>query len=231
MNSIIILNSLNYIKNMQIKNNIILALDLTTLPKALQVVDDVSEYIDTVKIGYPLVLAEGLECIHILKDEFNCKVIADFKVADIPETNQKITNLTFQADADAIIVHGFTGSDSVKATLESADNYGGDVFLVTEMSHPGAEIFMRNVSEDIARMGLDMGITNYVAPSTKLDRLKRIREIVGNKSFIISPGVGVQGGDPASTLQYADALIIGRSIYTANNPKQILQSITDNIKL
>ena len=216
---------------MQIKNNIILALDLTNLPEALQVADDVTDYIDTIKIGYPLVLAEGLECIHILKEEINCKVIADFKVADIPETNQKITDLTFQADADAIIVHGFTGRDSVKAALVSADNYGRDVFLVTEMSHPGAEIFMRNVSEDIARMGLDMGITNYVAPSTKLDRLKRIRGIVGDDSLIISPGVGVQGGDPASTLKYADALIIGRSIYTANNPKQALQSIIDSIKL
>ncbi|MGP8188311.1 MAG: orotidine-5'-phosphate decarboxylase [Methanobacterium sp.] len=216
---------------MQIKNNIILALDLTNLPEALQVADDVTDYIDTIKIGYPLVLAEGLECIHILKEEINCKVIADFKVADIPETNQKITDLTFLADADAIIVHGFTGRDSVKAALVSADNYGRDVFLVTEMSHPGAEIFMRNVSEDIARMGLDMGITNYVAPSTKLDRLKRIRGIVGDNSLIISPGVGVQGGDPASTLKYADALIIGRSIYTANNPKQALQSIIDSIKL
>ena len=80
-------------------------------------------------------------------------------------------------------------------------------------------------------MGLDMGITNYVAPSTKLDRLKMIRGIVGDDSLIISPGVGVQGGDAASTLKYADALIIGRSIYTANNPKQALQSIIDGIKL
>ena len=80
---------------MQIKNNIILALDLTNLPEALQVADDVTDYIDTIKIGYPLVLAEGLECIHIIKEEINCKVIADFKVADIPETNQKITDLNF----------------------------------------------------------------------------------------------------------------------------------------
>ncbi len=215
---------------MQIENNIILALDLTSLPEALQILEDVSEYINTIKIGYPLVLAEGLECIHILKEEINCKVIADFKVADIPETNQKISDLTFQAGADGIIVHGFTGRDSVQATLESATSYGGDVFLVTEMSHPGAECFMQNVSDDIARMGMDMGIYNYVAPSTKLDRLKKIRGIVGDDSFIISPGVGVQGGDPSLTLQLADALIIGRSIYTANNPKQALQSIIDSIK-
>ncbi len=137
---------------MQIRNKIILALDLTTLKEALQVAKNVSDYINTIKIGYPLVLAEGLECIHIIKEEVKCKVIADFKVADIPETNRKITDLTFQAGADAIIVQGFIGKDSVQATLESAENYDGEVFLVTEMSHPGAERFMNNVSEDIARM-------------------------------------------------------------------------------
>ncbi len=215
---------------MEIKNNIILALDLTTLEEAIQVVQDVSGYINTIKVGYPLVLAEGLECISILKKEIKCKIIADFKVADIPETNKKITDLTFNAGADAIIVHGFVGNDSVQAALDSAENHGGDVFLVTEMSHPGAEYFMRNVSEEIAHMGMDMGIRNYVAPSTKLHRLKKIRGIVGDDSTIISPGVGVQGGDPALTLRFADALIIGRSIYTADNPKQALESIIDNIK-
>jgi orotidine-5'-phosphate decarboxylase len=216
---------------MQIRNKIILALDLTTLKEALQVAKNVSDYINTIKIGYPLVLAEGLECINIIKEEVKCKVIADFKVADIPETNRKITDLTFQAGADAIIVQGFIGKDSVQATLESAEYYDGDVFLVTEMSHSGSERFMQNVSEDIARMGMDMGINNYVAPSTKLDRLKRIRGIVGDDSFIISPGVGVQGGDPSPTLKFADALIIGRSIYTADDPKQALKSIIDSIKL
>ena len=45
---------------MQIENNIILALDLTTLQEALQVAEDVSAYINTIKIGYPLVLAAKL---------------------------------------------------------------------------------------------------------------------------------------------------------------------------
>lgn len=80
-------------------------------------------------------------------------------------------------------------------------------------------------------MGVDLGVSNYVAPSTRLDRLKKIREIVGEGSFIISPGVGVQGGDPAKTLEFADALIVGRSIYASDEPQEALNSIIDSIEL
>ena len=215
---------------MDVKNRIILALDLQSIEDAIDVASSVSEYLDTIKIGYPLVLAEGLESISIIKEEFDCKVIADFKVADIPETNNKITDLTFKAGADAIIIHGFVGEDSVQACVNSSKKYGRDVFLLTEMSHPGATRFLQSAAEDIACMGMKMGLKNYVAPSTKLDRLKKIRSLVGKDSFIISPGVGVQGGNPRKTLEFADAIIVGRSIYFSEDPEKAVKSIVDSIK-
>jgi orotidine-5'-phosphate decarboxylase len=216
---------------MKVKNNIILALDLTNIEESLDLLDEISELINTVKIGYPLALSEGLESITRIKEQFDFRIIADFKVADIPETNQKIADLTFRAGADAIIVHGFVGRDSVQACLDVAQDYDREIFLLTEMSHPGAEEFIQKISLDIARMGVDMGVKNYVAPSTRLERLEKIREVVGAKSFIISPGVGVQGGNPARTLKFADSLIIGRSIYAAEQPQEALQSIIDSIEL
>jgi len=215
---------------MEIKNKIILAMDLLTIEGAMEVGNSVINYLDTIKIGYPLVLAEGLPSIGMVKDRFDCQVIADFKVADIPETNKKIADLTFKSGADAIIVHGFVGPDSVKACMDSAEEFGTEVFLLTEMSHPGASRFLQPAAEDIAAMGIEMGLKNYVAPSTKPDRLKKIREVVGKDSFIISPGVGVQGGDPKKTLEFADALIIGRSIYSSEYPEDVVKSIVDSIK-
>lgn len=204
-------------------------MDLMDLLNAYEVVEKVSNYIDTIKIGYPLTLAEGLKSIKVFKENFDFKVICDYKVADIPETNSKITDLTFKAGADAIISHGFVGEDSVKACVDTANNYNGDVFLLTEMSHPGAKMFIQDLANDIAKMGVDMGIKNYVAPSTRIERLSDIRNIVGNDSFIISPGVGTQGGNPKDTLQYADALIIGRSIYESNDPEEAIVNIIDSI--
>lgn len=216
--------------NMDVKNNIILAMDLMDLKAAERVCESINEYIDTIKIGYPLTLAEGLSTIGFFKDNFDYKVICDYKVADIPATNEKIANQTFDAGADAIICHGFVGSDSVDACKTSAEDHGGEVFLLTEMSHPGAIKFLQPNADEIARMGVEMGITNYVAPSTRPERLSEIRDIVGKDAFMISPGVGTQGGDPRETLKYSNALIIGRSIYNAEDPEKATKDIVDSIQ-
>ena len=215
---------------MNIKNNLILALDVMSESEAVEICDSIKEYIDTIKIGYPLALAEGLEIIKKLKDQFGFKVICDFKVADIDATNSKICDETFKAGADAIICHGFVGSDSVQACLDMANKHGKELFLLTEMSHPGAKMFLQQNAEAIAEMGVEMGIANYVAPATRLDRLSIIRDIVGEDAYIISPGVGKQGGDGKKTLEYSNAIIVGRSIYESDNPKVACENLIKSLK-
>lgn len=214
---------------MNIKNNLILALDVMTEKEAITICDSIKDFIDTIKIGYPLALAEGLEIIKKLKNKYGFQVICDFKVADIDATNSKICDETFKAGADAIICHGFVGSDSVQACLDVANKYEKELFLLTEMSHPGAKMFLQKNADAIAEMGVEMGIKNYVAPATRLDRLSDIRKIVGNDSYIISPGVGKQGGDGKKTLQYSNAIIVGRSIYEAENPRLACEKLIKNL--
>jgi orotidine-5'-phosphate decarboxylase len=93
------------------------------------------------------------------------------------------------------------------------------------MSHPGAKMFLQKNADAIAQMGVDMGITNYVAPATRLDRLSDIRNIVGTDAYIISPGVGKQGGDGKKTLEISNAIIVGRSIYEAENPQSACEEL------
>lgn len=216
---------------MNVKNQIILALDVEEKNKAYEILDQTTEYLDTIKIGYPITLALGPSIITSIKEEYDVKIIADFKVADIDATNEKIVKTTLNYGADAIIVHGFTGDDSVLACKNMAEKLDKEIFLLTEMSHPGADKFLKPISLDIAQMGVDLGIKNYVAPATKIDRLKKIREVVGKDSFIISPGVGFQGGNAKDTLQYSNAAIVGRSIYNASNPKKALEEIIESIKV
>ena len=58
---------------MEVKNNIILAMDLMDLNAAEEVCNSVRDYIDTIKIGYPLTLAEGLEVVTYFKEDLGYK--------------------------------------------------------------------------------------------------------------------------------------------------------------
>jgi orotidine-5'-phosphate decarboxylase len=145
-------------------------------------------------------------------------VIADFKVADIPNTNRLICEQTFKAGADAIICQGFTGRDSVEACVAVAKQYGGETFVVTEMSHPGALDFLQPCAMQLVDLARSVNASGIIAPATRPEQLALIRKRAGNMK-ILSPGVGTQGGDAAVAIKAgADFVIVGRSIYNAPDP-------------
>jgi orotidine-5'-phosphate decarboxylase len=208
---------------------IILALDVTDREEALRIAEAVREFVDAIKVGYPLILATGLGIIKELA-EFS-PIIADLKVADIPYTNRLICEQVFKAGADAVIAQGFTGRDSLDACLEVASEYGKDVFVVSEMSHPGGAEFMQPVAEAIAKMAAEAGAFGLVAPATRLESVKKIRNIIGDELAILSPGVGAQGGKASEVIAAgADWVIVGRSIYNAESPKEVAREITEEIE-
>ena len=206
---------------------IILALDVPEREEALRIAEDVQEFVDGVKVGYPLILATGLEIIRA--GDF-APVIADFKVADIPNTNRLICEQVFEAGANAIIVQGFTGRDSLDACIEVASKFGKDVFVVTEMSHPGGAEFLQPAAEIIAKMAAEAGAFGLVAPATRPERVKKLRNIIGDELAIISPGVGAQGGVASKAISAgADWVIVGRTIYGAESPKKAVYEIVKEI--
>ncbi len=210
------------------KTQLILALDVTDGTKAISISKDVVEYVDAVKIGYPLVLGAGIEIIGTLS-EF-APVIADFKVADIPNTNRLICTGAFEAGASAVIVHAFTGRDSLSECVKTAREYNGEIYVVTEMSHPGAVDFMQPKALELARLAVESGASGVVAPATRPQRVKEIRSVVGELA-IISPGVGAQGGSAAEAVRAgADYVIVGRSIYSSKNPAIEAEKIAKEIE-
>ncbi|HUV82103.1 MAG TPA: orotidine-5'-phosphate decarboxylase [archaeon] len=206
---------------------LILAMDVTDRDAALDITEKTAPYLDAVKVGYPLVLAAGIDIISDLA-RF-APVIADFKVADIPNTDRLILQQAYRAGAAAVIVHAFTGRDSLDECVAEAAKRNRDVFAVTEMSHPGASDFLASAAEDMAKMAARCRVTGVVAPATRPRRIAAIREIVGDLT-IISPGVGAQGGSAVDTIKAgADYVIVGRSIYQSYDPAAVAKKITDEI--
>jgi orotidine-5'-phosphate decarboxylase len=196
---------------------LILALDVTEKKQALATAAACAPHIDAIKLGYPLILSCGLSIAEKLED-FDLPLIADFKVADIPNTNRLIAEQVFDAGFASIICHGFTGKDAVQACVDSAADYGGACFVVAEMSHPGATAFFHGgTAEKIASLAMECGADGIIAPATRPERVKVLRKIVGKRK-ILSPGVGIQGGNAAAVATIVDGIIIGRAIYEAEDP-------------
>jgi orotidine-5'-phosphate decarboxylase len=197
--------------------DLILALDITEKKKALAVAHSCAPHIDAIKLGYPLILSCGLSLVRELEDE-DLPLIADFKVADIPNTNRLIVEQVFDAGFSSVICHGFTGKDAVQACVDVTSDYGGACFIVAEMSHPGgSEFFGGKTGERIARLAMECGADGIIAPATRPDRVRILRKIVKGRK-ILSPGIGVQGGEADSIASLVDGIIVGRAIYEAEDP-------------
>jgi orotidine-5'-phosphate decarboxylase len=208
------------------KSRLILALDVMEKENALKISEAVGNVVDAVKIGYPLVLSCGIEIVSKISE--SAHVICDFKVADIPNVNRLIVERAIKNGAQGIIVQGFVGKDSIEACIKAAG--GKDVFVVVEMSHPGGAEFYQPLTDKFAKMAKELGASGVIAPATRPERIMHIKKLIGNLK-ILSPGVGVQGGSAAAAIKAgADYIIVGRSIYNAENPNAEAQKIADNIK-
>ena len=94
----------------------------------------------------------------------------------------------------------------------------GDVFVVTEMSHPGGQRFTAPVAEDLAKIAVTTSATGIVASATRPDRVRRLREVAGDL-LILSPGAGAQSGKPGDAIAAgADYVIVGRGSPSRRNP-------------
>lgn len=205
---------------------LILALDVEDRRVALKIAENLADLVDKFKVNYPLVLSAGIGIISEIAEIR--PVIADLKIADVPHISAKIAEIAFRNDARAVIVHGFTGSDSIKAVLNVSQRFEGEVYVVTELTSEGATEFMEKFSLEIAKRARDLGCHGLIAPATRIERLREIREVAGNMK-ILCPGIGAQGGN-LEALKFAEGIIVGRSIYLADSPREAARSLREYVQ-
>src|SRR5437879_10804941 len=173
---------------MRLRNRLLLALDVPDVKRARSVAQAVQGHVDGIKVNWPLVLSAGVSIVRELAK--GGYVLCDFKVADIPNTSRLIVEQAVRAGASGVICHGFAGEDSVRACVDAAKD--ADVFVVTELSHPGGQEYTAKFAEDFARLAVRSGAAGIIAPATRPDRVKDPRSIVG-KAPIPAPAVGAKG--------------------------------------
>ncbi|NJE43471.1 orotidine-5'-phosphate decarboxylase [Thermococcus sp. GR6] len=207
------------------ERKLILALDVYEQNRALEIAKCTADYLWAIKVNWPLIIGSGLRIITELKQVTGLPIIADLKLADIPNTNRLIASRVFEAGADYVIAHGFVGKDSVKAIMDL-----GKTIIVVEMSHPGAKEFIQPAADKLIKMANELEPFGVIAPATRPKRVAYIRERLKKEVKILTPGVGAQGGKAWEVLKAgADYIIVGRSIYASENPKESARKLYDEI--
>ena len=197
-------------------SRLILALDVYERDRALEIAECTADYLWAIKVNWPLILGSGVGIITELKQVTGLPIIADLKLADIPNTNRLIARKVFEAGADYIIAHAFVGRDSVEAVMEL-----GKAIIVVEMSHPGAKEFIQPVVDGLIEIANELMPFGVIAPATRPERVSYIRSKLRPEIRVLTPGVGAQGGKAKEVLKAgADYVIVGRSIYESENPRE-----------
>ncbi len=206
------------------KSGIMLALDLPDKGSAFSLLDKIIPDIDVIKFNYPLVLREGIELLAETKKRYDKPIFADFKIADVPVTNNRIIQLCQDNGADAVMIHGFVGIEALQKAREIAGSI--KLFLMTQLTNPGGLDFYAPYSKKFCEIARTLGMDGIQAPGNRPEAVKKAREIVGEDLLIVSCGIGAQGGKFGGALKAgADYEIIGRAIYQSEQPEQKVNEI------
>ena len=113
--------------NENIRKKLVLALDVEDIEVAKKLVDELSPYIGTFKVGLQLFCGYGLEIVNYIKEK-NSDFFLDVKLHDIPNTVEKASYNVIKNGANFFNVHATGGIEMMKAAkkgaMEAAEKYG-----------------------------------------------------------------------------------------------------------
>ena len=168
----------------------------------------------------------------------------DAKVNDIGATNQVIAEYYYAAGFDALIANPFVGWDEgLKPLFEVSHRPSRGVILLCYMSHKGAsEGYGQTIIDSetgyktlqyvsFAKKALKWGADGVVVGATVPQKIAEVKQILGGKVDIYSPGVGAQGGAAETAVKAgASYLIVGREITMADDSVKAARILCDLIK-
>ncbi len=146
-------------------------------------------------------------CRHIIDRHPAVVLVLDAKRGDIGPTAEQYASEAFDRyGAHAVTVNPYLGGDSVEPFLRRSDR---GVFVLCRTSNPGGDDLQNlivdgrpvyeHVAELVATKWNTDGRCGLVVGATYPDELARVRALVGDEVPLLVPGVGAQGGDPATT--------------------------------
>jgi len=229
------------------KEKIIVALDVDTLERALELVGQLQPYVGMFKVGMELYNAVGPRAISAIRERGG-EVFVDLKLHDIPTTVAKAARVLTKNGASIINVHASGGLAMMQAAASAVQDEAAvqnitppqliAVTVLTSMDQETLNCQLQipgTVEENVVRwaeLTQQAGLHGVVASPREITA---IRKACGEDFVIITPGIrplGVAKNDqerittPEEAVQLgATYLVIGRPITKEPNPVEAVQKI------
>jgi orotidine-5'-phosphate decarboxylase len=232
---------LQSIKFIPVRERLIMALDVPSIPEAQALVDELGESVVFYKVGMELFMSgDYFGFIEWLK-QHNKKVFVDLKFFDVPATVGRAIKALSNKGVDLATIHG---NDAI---MEAAVKEKGDlkilaVTALTSLDRGDLDDlgFMCDVRELVlsrAKRALQIGCDGIVSSGLEVSML---REELGNKLLVITPGIrpvdNREDDDQKRVVSVemafqngADYIVVGRPIRDADNRKEMAEKIQGQI--
>ncbi|WP_053219726.1 orotidine-5'-phosphate decarboxylase [Virgibacillus senegalensis] len=198
-----------------------------------------------VKVGMELFYREGPKVIEKLKDNGH-SVFLDLKLHDIPNTVYRAMKNLGKLGVDLVNVHAWGGSDMIRAAKQgflegSRPGSDGKLIAVTVLTSMNTRILSEELGvpagvDDaalhLAVLARDSGADGVVCSPLEVPMIKRH---CGFSFYTVTPGIRLKNDEdqdqqritsPAEAREYgADALVIGRSVTRAFEPKRTYEKV------
>jgi orotidine-5'-phosphate decarboxylase len=223
-------------------HKIIVALDVPTKERALQLVEQLRREISFFKIGLQLYTAEGSEIVRAILDT-GAKVWLDLKLYDIPNTVARAVESASTLGVQMLTIHLSGGSEMIRAATAARANdmlLLGVTVLTSATEQTLREIGIANKMDEqvlrLAKLGVEAGIDGVVASPREI---KLLRREVGDRIKIAVQGIRPSWAEPGDQKRFmtpreaieagADFIGIGRPITGHPRPREALAKILDEL--
>jgi orotidine-5'-phosphate decarboxylase len=225
-------------------DKIIVALDVATKEKALELVQELRDQISFFKIGLQLYTAEGPEIVRAVLAT-GSRVWLDLKLYDIPNTVAGAVKSASHLGVHMLTIHLSGGSEMIRAATDARAN--DIVILGVTVLTSATELTLREigigdkVTDQVLRLaglGVEGGIDGLVASPHEI---KTLRTEFGNKLKLAVQGIRPRWAEPGDQKRFmtpreaidagADYIGIGRPITAHRNPREALERILEELSL
>lgn len=198
------------------------ALDVLDLASALTLANQVSEHVDILELGTPLVKSAGIGAVSAIKAAHPDKLVfADLKTADAGELEAE---LAFEAGADLVTVMGAADDDTVRGAVAAGRKHGKQVVADMISVVDGRVARIREVAKlGVSFVEIHAGLDEQARPGYTIDTLLADGREAG-VPFSIAGGVKI---DTIGAVRDAGAVVAvaGGAIYNATDPATAAQQL------